>query len=60
MKIHQVIDATERRKNELKNTLREIEGMINIRLNVPFKPTKMVLTHFKLILSVNTIFCGHL
>lgn len=49
MKIHQVIDAKERRKNELKNTLREIEGMINIRLNVPFKPTKMVLTHFQLI-----------
>ena len=37
MKIHQVIDATERRKNELKNTLRDIEGMINIRFSAPLK-----------------------
>lgn len=28
MKIHQVIDATERRKNELKNTLKEIEASL--------------------------------
>ena len=58
MKIHQVIDATERRKNELKNTLREIEGMINIRLSVPLKTTTMGLTHFKLILCLNTTFEG--